>query len=76
MAEWKRVRQEVEELKNIIIKQIKEEKQKTATVPIVSVNSSRERLRRVELRERLQKKRILIKRTNRRVLIAQRNLRG
>lgn len=76
MAEWKRVRQEVEELKNIIIKQIKEEKQKTATVPIASVNSSRERLRRVELRERPQKKRILIKRTNRRVLIAQRNLRG
>lgn len=66
----------MEELKNIIIKQIKEEKQKTATVPIVSVNSCRERLRRVELRERPQKKRILIKRTNRRVLIAQRNLRG
>ena len=76
MAEWKRVRQEVEELKNIIIKQIKEEKQKTATVPIASVNSSREHLRRVELKERPQKKRILIKRTNRRVLIAQRNLRG
>lgn len=76
MAEWKRVRQEVEELKNIIIKQIKEEKQKTATVPIASVNSSRERLRRVELKERPQKKRILIKRSNRRVLIAQRNLRG
>uniref|UniRef100_UPI0040578964 hypothetical protein n=1 Tax=Alistipes sp. TaxID=1872444 RepID=UPI0040578964 len=76
MAEWKTVRQEVEELKNIIIKQIKEEKQKIATVPIVSVNSSRERLRRVELKEKPQKKRILIKRTNRRVLIAQRNLRG